>query len=326
MHGRPATPAALLERDAELQLLDRVVAAATGGDGRAVFVEGQAGVGKTQLLRAAGRVGEAAGMRVLRCRGSELDRAFGFGLVRQLLERAVTDAPDLLTGGAEPATAVFGPTAAELRTPDSLFAHLQALYWLAGNLAARQPLVVLADDLHWGDAASLRWLVFLAERIEDLPVLLVGAARPAEPGAEQDLLDVLAGRSADVLRPAPLSAGATTVLVRDRLPEAADEFASACHRATGGNAFLLGELLVELAEQGTAGRPDDASGVLEFGSERVGHAVRRRLRLLPADATTVARGVAVLGPPTPLADVAALTGLAPDDVGRRPTRSSPSTS
>src|SRR4051794_32983831 len=110
MHERPATPAALLERDAELHLLHGAVAAAAAGDGRAVFVEGQAGVGKTQLLRAAGHVGGAAGMRVLRCGGSELDRAFGFGLVRRLLERPVTEAPDLLPGGAEPAAAVFTTT------------------------------------------------------------------------------------------------------------------------------------------------------------------------------------------------------------------------
>ena len=97
--------------------------------------------------------------------------------------------------------------AAQISAESGLFSHLHGLFWLVANLAAREPLVVLADDVHWADTASLRWLVFLAERIEDLPVMLVCATRPAEPGADQLLLDTLAS-SAQVLRPAPLSAAA----------------------------------------------------------------------------------------------------------------------
>jgi tetratricopeptide (TPR) repeat protein len=277
-------------------------------------VEAQAGVGKTEVLRMAGSLGEAGSLRVLRSRGSELDRPFGFGVVRQLLERCVRESPELLTRGAEPAAAVFTAAPGETGAEDGLFAHMHGLYWLAANLATRQPLVLLADDLHWADTASLRWLVFLAERVEDLPLLLLGATRPAEPGADQALIDVLAS-SAQIVRPAPLSAGAAAVLVRARLPGAVDRFAAACHEATGGNAFLLGELLAELVDQGVAGTEAEAARVLEFGSERVGHAVRRRLRLLSDEAIAVARGVAVLGPPTPLGDAAALTGLPPDTVG-----------
>ena len=76
----------LLERDGELGLVAALVARVRGGEGAVLVVEGQAGVGKTELLRAAEEVGEAEGLRVLRARGSELDRAFAFGVVRQLLE------------------------------------------------------------------------------------------------------------------------------------------------------------------------------------------------------------------------------------------------
>ena len=104
------------------------------------------------------------------------------------------------------------------------------------------------------------------------------------------------------------------MLVRRRLPDAAPEFSLACHAATGGNAFLLGELLAELVDQGATGTGDEAIRVAEFGSERVGIAVRRRLRLLSHDAGAVARGLAVLGPPAALSDVANLTELRPDTV------------
>ena len=165
--------------------------------------------------------------------------------------------------------------------------------------------MLLADDVHWADTASLRWLVFLAERLEDVEALLVVATRPAEPGADQELLDALmAAQAARVVRPAPLSEDATTAVVRGRLPQASDAFGAACHRATGGNPFLLGELLGELAADGVEGAASDVGKVLEFGSERVGRAVRRRLRGLAAEATSVARAVAVLGPGAPLDEVA----------------------
>ena len=304
----------LLERDSELRLFERVIERAKRGRGGVVLVEGQAGVGKTELLRMAGAIGQDAGLRVLRGRGTELDRPFGFGVVRQLLERSVRESPAALGGGAESAAAVFSAAAVETAAEDGLFAHLHGLYWLAVNLSEQQPLLLLADDLHWADTASLRWLVYLAERVEDLALVLICATRPAEPRADQALIDVLAG-TAQVVRPAPLSADAAAVLVRRQLPGAVDEFTAACHVASGGNAFLLGELVAELVDEGVAGSGGDATAVVEFGSERVGQTVRRRLRLLPDDATAVARAVAVLGPPAPLRDVADLTELSADAVG-----------
>src|SRR5438874_6119847 len=132
----------LLERDAELRLIGDLVTRAQAGEGGLVVVQGHAGVGKTELLRAAGELGEAAGLHVLRGRGSELDRAFAFGVARQLLEREVASAPELLTGGAESAAGVFavagrGDTSAE----EGLFSSLQGLHWLVANLAARRPLL-----------------------------------------------------------------------------------------------------------------------------------------------------------------------------------------
>lgn len=299
--------AGLLERDGELELIGALVARVRGGEGAVVVVEGQAGVGKTELLRAAGELGDAEGLRVLRTRGSELDRAFAFGVVRQLLEREVADDAELLTGGAETAGAVFAAGGGDTGGEEGVFSSLQGLHWLVVNLATRRPLLLLADDVHWADTASLRWLVFLAERLEDVKALLVVATRPAEPGADQELLDALMlAPAVHVVRPAPLSPGATTTLVRGRLPAAVDAFSSACYRATGGNAFLLGELLGELAADGVEGSANDAGNVLEFGSEGVGRAVRGRLRRLPSGATSVARAVAVLGPGSPLDEVAAL--------------------
>jgi DNA-binding CsgD family transcriptional regulator/tetratricopeptide (TPR) repeat protein len=212
---------------------------------------------------------------------------------------------------------VFAAVGGETRAEEGVFSSLQGLHWLVVNLAARKPLLLLADDVHWADTASLRWLVFLAERVEDVRALIVAATRPAEPGADQELLDALmVAPAARVVRPAPLSAGATTTVVRGRLPGSVDAFSAACHQAAGGNPFLLGELLDELAADGVQGSASDAGKVLEFGSERLGRAVRRRLRRLPAEATSVARAVAVLGPGAPLDEVAPLAELEEVTAGR----------
>ncbi len=306
----------LFERERELAVVDALLRDVKTGRGATVLVEAQAGVGKTRLLRlAAQRAGEA-GFTILRGRGSELERPFGFGVVRQLLARAVAEDPRLWSAGAEAARPVLLDEAATTAAGDAAgFGTLRALEWLVGDLAARGPLAIVADDLQWADAASLRFLVLLAERLEELPLALVGAMRPREPGADQALLDALAVAAPTVLRLPALTAEATAQLVRSRLGAATDAFTAACHRATGGNPFLLGELVGELSSDGAAGTDADAERVVAFGSERVARSVRRRLRALGPEAAALARAVAVLGPAARLTDAAQLAGLGEDVAG-----------
>src|SRR4029453_7757903 len=73
--------------------------------------------------------------------------------------------------------------AGEFRTDEPSQAAMHGLYWLTVNLAADAPIALAVDDAHWADAPSLRFLAYLVNRVEELPVLLVVAARPEEPGA-----------------------------------------------------------------------------------------------------------------------------------------------
>ena len=86
------------------------------------------------------------------------------------------------------------------------FAGLHGLYWMTVNLAERRPLLLAVDDAHWADEPSLRFLGYLLRRMEALPILLVVAARPDEPGADDVLLEALrADPLTRMLHPAPLS-------------------------------------------------------------------------------------------------------------------------
>src|SRR3954467_9941769 len=100
----------LVEREREVAALAALLDAAPGGEGRVAWIEGPAGIGKSTLLSEARRHAADAGAHVLAARGSELEREFPFGVVRQLFEAVVT-APvrrdRVLAGAAAPAAAVF---------------------------------------------------------------------------------------------------------------------------------------------------------------------------------------------------------------------------
>ena len=158
---------ALLERDAALARIDERLREASAGRGSLLLLEGPAGIGKTRLVLAAGRHGRELGLATLSARGSELERDFAYGLVRQLFEvplvaASPSERAELLAGAAGHAATLFGLAAARDDVADALldpsFAILHGLYWLCANLGRRSPLLLCIDDVHWADQASLRFL------------------------------------------------------------------------------------------------------------------------------------------------------------------------
>src|SRR4051794_19671475 len=308
--------AALLERDAELEQLGALLADASEGRGRLVLVEGAPGIGKTRLLDAARAQARALAVTTLSARASELDRDFPFAVARQLFESLIAARPALLRGAAARAAGLLGAAPAGEPAPESdpSWAHFHALYWLVANLAEDDGAVALAiDDAHWADASSLRFLQFLAPRLGELPVLLVLAARPSEPGIDHRALDALATDPLTaVLRPPPLSEAAVAAMIGCALGDASEPpFSDACRQATGGNPFLLRELLRELASDGLAPTAERAGLVRQLAPPTVARAVLLRLARLGEEAPALARAVAVLGDGTTLHRTATLAGLDP---------------
>jgi DNA-binding CsgD family transcriptional regulator len=305
----------LLQRGAEQARLEAAVARATAGDGGLVLIDGPAGIGKTALLRHARMLAEGAGMRVLSAVASELDRAFPYGLVHQLLEGEVAgiDASArgrLFAGAATHAEVVFdlGSAAA---TGEPGHAVLHGLYWLCANLSDEQPIAMLIDDLHWGDRASLRFVEYLGRRLEGVPLLIVGTTRIGEPGAEEDLLQMVAS-SPDLVSVAlgPLAPDAARELIERWLGAAPqDAFLEACLTATGGNPLLLHALGREAREHGLRGVGSEAAQVTALSGTTVVAGLQRRLRGLGPDATAVALAAAVLGARRGIADLEAVAGL-----------------
>lgn len=310
----------LLERERELAQLDEALEGAAAGSGRLVVIEGPAGIGKTKLLSEACGRARARGMRVLVARCSDLEREYSFGAARQLFERLVaTPSGDsgsvLLAGQAAPAASILDPSLIpsppRMFPEDNRFAGLNALFWLTVNLTGEMPLLLAFDDLQSCDESSLRFVEFLARRLEGLGVVVLVSLRTGAPGVDGGVVAVLlGGPSVLVLRPDGLSREASTEVIRAAYsaePDAA--FADACHAATGGNPLLLAELVRVLAADRVAPTADHADRVLAIGPGALSHTVERRFAGLSGDAVRLAQAAAVLGDGGGFPVAAELAGL-----------------
>jgi len=310
-----APTAELLERDREIERLEQALTAAQAGTGATVALEGEAGIGKSSLLAHAVRAARDSGMRVLVARGGELEHEFAYGVVRQLFEAPLAAAPPAdrdrwLTGAASLAGPVVSASAPALEVIAGRGGVLHGLYWLAANLSVERPLLLAVDDAHWADDVSIAFLGYLARRVDELAVLVVYASRIGE-GAAGALPAVAEPALAHaVLRPPALSEDATAELVARQHPAAfSARFASACHTTTGGNPFLLGELLRALQADGIV--PDDSSTtrVAQIAPATIARATLARLRRLGPAASALAFAVAVLGARGELRHAAAIAEL-----------------
>jgi DNA-binding NarL/FixJ family response regulator len=303
-------PEALLEREGELSALRDAIERAKRAEGSVVMITGTAGIGKTALLHAAEEEAIDSHLQVLVARAGELEQEFPYGVMRQLFEPRLRESGPreraaLLAGPAHPAGALLGGELAGIPGDGSALDH--AFYWLLANLAEQRPLVVAVDDGHWADVASLRALVYLARRRADLPVVVMIATRPLGDGPRRALVERLSAEARRTLEPAALSDEGVGTLIHRRLVAADDAFCHACRVASGGNPFLVGELISAVHASGLDPVDSNAGRVRSIGPRNVMRSVLLRLESLRPEATSVARALAVLGEAPRLPTVAGLS-------------------
>jgi DNA-binding CsgD family transcriptional regulator/RecA/RadA recombinase len=302
----------LVERDAEVAAVQGTIGAIAGG--RLLAIEGPPGIGKTALMVETKALAQAAGMEVVAARGSELEQSFTYGIVRQLFEPLLTTVPDderveLLAGAAGLAAPLFDPLRLTAE-PDASLATLHGLYWLTTNVAARRPLLVALDDLHWSDPLSLRWLAYLLPRLDGIAVSVVVALRAEEPGTDAALLrHIVSDPLATVVRPGPLTEVGSAELLRATLPDADAAFCATCHEQTAGNPLLLRELARAIATEGLAPTEDNVRRLGGIGARAGSRTVAIRLGRLPFEATRLAQAVAIIGEDVEPRQAAQLAGL-----------------
>ncbi len=228
MEGRPRE--ALVGRARELWELERALAAAQAGNGAAVLIAGDAGIGKTRLVSELATRAGAAGFEVLLGRSIDL---------------VGSELPYL------PFVDALGPldaVQADGRRAGSQLRMFEETLELLTVRAAAAPVLLVLEDLHWADASTLDLLAFLAHSVDDRPILLLATFRRDEPASSdrmRRLADVvLRAEAATVVELGPLERGELADLLAARSDGAlAAVPREAILERSEGNPFFAEELL-----------------------------------------------------------------------------------
>jgi predicted ATPase len=299
---------ALIGRAADLEILERTIGRVMAGRGQTVLLAGEAGIGKSRLMAEAAARAARRGMVELRGACFEADRAVPYAPIAEALRGwptadadaelavlvgpAAGDLADLLPDlaarlPARPPVAAVEPAIARHRLFHALFGALT-------RLAARQPVLVIVEDLHWADDASLAFLQALATRLPAHRLLLALTYRSDEIGpALSHLLAALdRARVAVERRLAPLDADEVAAMERAIVGPAravTDAGLDRLFRLTEGNPFFVEEALR------TLGAPDRwPAGALAV-PRTIQDAVRRQAARLSPAARRTASSAAVAG-------------------------------
>jgi DNA-binding CsgD family transcriptional regulator len=246
----PSNPPLLVGRERELTILRQHLDAACAGHGSLVLIGGEAGIGKTTLAEAICREATERGTLVLVGRSYDLAETPPYGPWVELFARCPR------TDDVPPLPDVFA-TRGTLGAATSQAAILQQSLDYFTALATTRPLLLLLDDLHWADPASLDLLRFLAHSLSDLPLAMLATYRTDELTRRHPLYQLLPTlvreSGAERLDLHALDRAAIRALVATRyaLQDAEIErLADYLHARTEGNALFVGELLRALAEEG----------------------------------------------------------------------------
>ncbi len=296
----PALGGLLVGRDNELARLVSSASEASAGQGNAVLIEGEPGIGKSTLVRAACDAAENLGCQVFWGAGDELGQALPLlPFLDALRVREPSPHPRRKT-----ILALLRGELASGRGEDMPAVLAEQLTALIEELCATRPAVLVVDDLQWADRASVALWGRLARSAPQLRLLLVGMMRPVPQ--REDLLAVrhAAGRAAR-FRLAGITEAAVAelleALARGRPGEDLIQLAG----GAAGNPLYITELVDALARGSSLRRTDGAIELAEaHPPESLAAAVADRLGFVPPSVREVLRAAALLGVDFVVSDLA----------------------
>ena len=277
--------------------LDRTI----GGAGSLTMVVGEPGIGKTRLLEQFAAHARSAGARVLVGRCYDGDWAPPFSpFVEAIKQYATTASPQRLRAHLSADAGVLARIVPALRErlpniaePPAIPAEgeryrlLEAVSDTLGRLAAKRPLVLVLDDLHWADKGTITMLQQVARTSSAQRVLVLGAYRDVELDRTHPLADALAGLRREKHFERIALRGLDRAEVAELLDTIAEQdvptpLAEAIARETDGNPFFIKEVLLHLVEEGKIVQSDGAwtskLSIAEMGiPEGVREVIGRRL-------------------------------------------------
>ncbi|MCT2584360.1 helix-turn-helix transcriptional regulator [Actinophytocola gossypii] len=286
----PGGASALVGRDAELSRLVELTDDLAAGTGRALLIEGEPGIGKSSLARAAVAAAEERGYQVFWAEGDELGQALPLRpLLDALWARELDNEPRLATiqrllrgevsGGADPTTAAS-----------------EQMLTLLTELCSAGPTVLVVDDLQWADAATIGVWEMLTRWVDRSALLLIGVVRPIPQRDELDAVRRAVGEPGTV-RLGGLPQGAIANLVTAISSGEPGEDLLRLADGAAGNPLYVTELMEALLRSDRLKVND--SGVVEVTGgpvpESLYAAIAHRLDFLPRDLRTTLQAAALLG-------------------------------
>ena len=304
----------LVGREAELARIDSALEGVDSGAQRCLTIEGEPGIGKTRLLEELRHHSEGRGHIVLHGVAAEFESSLPFGVAADAFDAYLASLDeDVIAGWPAELRAELGRIFPSLRAESGADAHTtgderyrahRAIRALLERLAFDRTLVVILDDVHWADDASLELIQALLRRPADASVLLVMGFRSGQAPAR--LTAILAARGVERIALGPLTKEEAADLLDT---EASSRELAAVYEQGGGNPFYLEQLS---RTGGAGGGPLGAGGT---GAVPVGIAasVAEEVASLPEDAQALLQSAAVAGDPFEPDIAAEIAGLGQDD-------------
>jgi DNA-binding CsgD family transcriptional regulator/tetratricopeptide (TPR) repeat protein len=290
---------ALIGRETQLEALAAALDAAAAGDGRTVLVSGEAGIGKTALLRRFTHVARARGALVAIGESVESEARPALGPFLAMLDSL--ERQRLIRTRRRRHEEVG---AIDVAARERLYRSFRLEF---AELSRANVLVIAVEDLHWADEGSLELFPYLARAFREERLLLVGTYRSDQLPPQHPLRAVLAeltrARLSEELIIPRLNSAQTTVFLRETLRAGVDSapaFRESIEERCEGNPFFIEEVLKALAQRGALKYDDGGwryaadSPVLAV-PDSIRDALRSRLDRLPQDALRTLQVAAVIG-------------------------------
>jgi class 3 adenylate cyclase/tetratricopeptide (TPR) repeat protein len=328
----------LIGRDAELGELEDALLAALRGDGGVVVVGGEAGLGKTRLVRELGSVARRAGAEVLHGSCTEADLVLPYLPFLEAIGNHLADGDlDSIREALGPAGRDLGrlfpaldpegrSDQAEVDPVQAKLRLFEAIVALLDQLGRDRGLLLVVEDVHWADPSTRELLDYLPRRLGRSRVLLVLTLRVDELNRRHPLAPIVSGwRRSGVVRDVvlrPLGADRVAAMVRAIFDstEVSPEFRDLLHDRSDGNPFVLEELLKSAMDRGDIYRDGGEWQRRELAELSLPTTVREsvlgRLEHLGADEHAVVDAAAVLGQTFAFRALATVSGRDEEAVGR----------
>lgn len=313
-----ASAAPPVGRSVELARAAAALRELAAGRAGSLIVEGEPGIGKTHLVQALADTARPLGLSVCYGRAHPFERSRPFGLVASLLDLR-RRSPDQRRAALGSLLHGQGPGAGDHYGADLQYRVVEEIIDLVESACVDRPMLLVAEDVHWADGASLSTLSAIARRVSLSPVLLVVSTRPSPLSSDVvRLLDDLTAAGARVLHLGPLDVGEVTALAARELGGPPGPTLTALLAKAGGNPLWATSVLRALEEEGMLRRSGDA--LVETTSSELPSSltdlVVRRLQALSPATLELLRVTAALGDAVSVRDVAAVSHRSATEVVR----------